>query len=273
MDERILRQLLDGVGAGSVSVEDAVQRIKTLPYDVTGDARLDKHRALRRGFPEVILGEGKTPEQVAHLFARLHQEYDVVLCTRATPEQVEATREQTPHCIYDPLARVLFVAPEDITDRGRGKVCVVSAGTADLRVAREALWTAALMGNSVELIQDVGVAGLQRLLGVLEQIRAAEIVIVVAGMEGALPSVVAGLCDRPIVAVPASVGYGSGKGGWPALLAMLNSCAAGITVVNIDNGFGAGYAASLANRHRLMPESAPCFSLASVLSLSGVSRS
>ena len=130
MDEQALRQLLDGVGAGSVSVDDAVQRLKTLPYDISGDARLDKHRAIRRGFPEVILGEGKTPEQVAAIFARLHQEYDVVLCTRATPEQADATRQQIPACVYDPLARVLFVSPEQITDRGRGPVCVVSAGTA-----------------------------------------------------------------------------------------------------------------------------------------------
>ncbi len=264
MDELILRDLLDGVGTGRVSVDDALQRLKTLPYDITGDARLDRHRALRRGFPEVILGEGKTSEQVATLLAQLHRDHRIVLCTRANSEQVAAARKITPHCYYDPLARVLFCAPPTLQDRGRGTICVVSAGTADLRVAREALWTAALMGNRVELVQDVGIAGLQRLLGVLDQIRAAEVVIVIAGMEGALPSVLGGLCDRPIIAVPVSVGYGSGRGGWPALLAMLNSCVSGITVVNIDNGFGAGYAASLINRNQTHPHESSEFALESL---------
>lgn len=250
MDEVSLRELLQSVSAGTVGVEEAMGRLKTLPFQMLEEGRLDQHRALRRGFPEVILGEGKSPGQVAVLLEHLQRSHPVVLCTRATSEHWRAVRERVPHCHYDPIARVLFCAPVSVPQRGRGSICVVSAGTADLPVAREAWWTATLMGNATELVLDVGVAGLHRVLNVLDQLAAAEVLVVVAGMEGALPSVLGGLCDRPIIAVPTSVGYGSGREGIPALLAMLNSCVAGIAVVNIDNGFGAGYAASLINRCR-----------------------
>lgn len=269
MDETKLRHLLNQVEHGTVSVDDALGQLKTMPVTVLSEARLDHHRALRRGFPEVILGEGKTPQQVAELFFHMQQHHDVVLCTRATQEQAEATRKRGAACYHHVESGVLFSAPPVWENRGRGSICVVSAGTADLRVAREAWWTAALMGNSVELVLDVGVAGLHRLLAVLESLRKAEVLIVVAGMEGALPSVLGGLCDRPILAVPSSVGYGSGRGGWPALLAMLNSCVAGISVVNIDNGFGAGYAASLINR--TSHSSLPPISLQTLLAHTGLS--
>lgn len=270
MDESRWRQLLQQVEAKTLPVEDALAQLKTMPLTVLAEGRLDHHRALRRGFPEVILGEGKTPQQVAELFFHLQQHHSIVLCTRATQEQADATRQRGAACYYHPESRVLFHAPEAWDNRGRGVICVVSAGTADLRVAREAWWTASLMGNQVELVLDVGIAGLHRLLGVLDQLRKAEILVVVAGMEGALPSVLGGLCDRPIVAVPTSVGYGSGQGGWPALLAMLNSCVAGISVVNIDNGFGAGYAASLMNRQPNSPSLS--IALAPLLEQTGLNK-
>lgn len=248
MNEVVLRQILNAVEKGELGTDDAVKQLESLPYALLQEARFDHHRELRRGFPEVILGEGKTPQQVADILEHASQHHSVILCTRATPEHARVAKEKVPHSLYDPSGRVLFCAPKRWEDRGRGKICVVAAGTADLDVAREAWWTASLMGNSVDFVMDVGIAGLQRILSVMEELRTYEILIVVAGMEGALPSVLGGLCDRPIIGVPTSVGYGSGKGGWPALLSMLNSCVAGITVVNINNGFGAGYAASLMNR-------------------------
>ncbi len=250
MNEVVLRRILNEVESGNLAADDALKQLQSLPYALLREARFDHHRELRRGFPEVILGEGKTPEQVADILFHAAQHHNVILCTRATPDQHAAAKERVPQCHYDPKGRVLFCAPERWNDRGRGRICVVAAGTADLNVAREAWWTAALMGNSVDFVMDVGIAGLQRVLSVMEQLQQAEILIVVAGMEGALPSVLGGLCDRPIIGVPTSIGYGSGKGGWPALLSMLNSCVAGISVVNINNGFGAGYAASLINRLR-----------------------
>ncbi|MBU49264.1 MAG: 1-(5-phosphoribosyl)-5-amino-4-imidazole-carboxylate carboxylase [Deltaproteobacteria bacterium] len=250
MDEKDIRDLLEHVRGGEVSLDDAVQTLKRLPYATLDIARLDHHRALRRGFPEVICGLGKSPEGLADIFAQLCAQHEIVLCTRAQPAHIdELKRRELPHS-YDPASQILFHAPDTITNRGRGKIAVVAAGTSDLYVAKEALWTARLMGNETELILDVGVAGLHRLLGELDRIQEAEVLIVVAGMEGALPSVLGGLTDRPIISVPTSIGYGTGAHGKAALLSMLNSCVPGISVVNVDNGFGAGYAAALHNRRR-----------------------
>lgn len=256
-----LRALLEEVRGGDVGVEEALVQLRDLPYETLEIARLDHHRALRRGFPEVICGLGKEPQAVAQLFLHLSRHHEVVLCTLVGEEHAEATREVVEDCVYDPVARLLYKAPAALLDRGRGEVAVVAAGTSDLPVAKEALWTARLMGNRTKLILDVGVAGLHRLLGEMDRIRDAEVLIVVAGMEGALPSVLGGLCDRPIIAVPTSIGYGTGEGGRAAVLSMLNSCVPGITVVNVDNGFGAGYAAALFNRKRDL-EDAGTFSLA-----------
>lgn len=249
-DKQQLSDWLQEVKDGACSIEDGVHRLQGLLGTQARSGMLDFDRAERRGFPEVISGQGKTAEQVAQIFDSLAAVHKIVLCTRATPEHVEATRKKVPHCKYDPVARALYLEPEVIEDRGRGTILVVSAGTADLPVAREAELTARLMGNQVEFLFDVGIAGLHRILSCMEQVKKAEILIVIAGMEGALPSVLAGLCDRPMIAVPTSVGYGTGADGSAALNSMLNSCVAGITVVNIDNGFGAGYAAALINRKR-----------------------
>ncbi len=248
MDKDLIRQLLEAVKNERTSIEDALTKLATLPYAEIDFARIDHHRSLRRGFPEVISGRGKTPEHLAKIFAHQASQHEIVLCTRVSTEQLEAARSLVPHSQYDALSQLLYVAPEEIEDRGRGLITVISAGTADLPVAREAYLTAKLMGNRVDLIVDIGIAGLQRLFGELDRIMQAEVLIVVAGMEGALPSVVGGLLDIPIIAVPTSIGYGTGEKGEAALMSMLNSCVPGITVVNIDNGFGAGYAASLINR-------------------------
>lgn len=261
MDRSTLTQLLSAVQQSEVSVEEALSHLQQLPFSDLPEARLDHHRALRRGFPEVIYGEKKTPEQVATLFKALKQKHSTVLCTRIRDDHAQATLEQTPEAIYHKQARLLFYAPPEIANRGRGKILVICAGTADLPIAEEALWTTRLMGNEVELLTDVGVAGLHRTLREIPRIRQASVVIVVAGMEGALPSVIGGLTDRPVIAVPTSVGYGTSQGGWAALLGMLSSCTAGITVVNIDNGFGAGYAAALMNRSHTEEAQAPLISI------------
>jgi NCAIR mutase (PurE)-related protein len=257
MDATTLKQLLEAVSSSELSVAEAFSQLQTLPFADSQDGRIDHHRAIRRGFPEVIFGQYKTPEQAANIFHTLSQQHDTVLCTRITEAHAHAIAQLVPESTYVPEANLVFAAPSSIPNRGRGTVLVICAGTADLPVAREALWTSRLMGNHTELLSDVGVAGLHRILAELPIIRDAEVVIVVAGMEGALPSVVGGLSDRPLIAVPTSVGYGASQGGWAALLGMLSSCAAGITVVNIDNGFGAAYAASLANRKREQPSTPP----------------
>ncbi|MCB9639259.1 MAG: nickel pincer cofactor biosynthesis protein LarB [Myxococcales bacterium] len=248
MEKQAIRQLLEQVKQEELTIDEALKRLAILPFASFEESRIDHHRALRRGFPEVIFAQGKTPEQVAKIFSHLCEHHEVVLATRVDAVQAEAVRSVVADVTYDSLARCLYRAPENLEDRGRGEILVLAAGTSDLPVAREAYLTAQLMGNRMGMLVDVGVAGLHRLLGELERVRAAEILIVVAGMEGALPSVVAGLVDRPLVAVPTSIGYGVGMGGIAALMTMLNSCAAGVTVVNIDNGFGAAYAASLMNR-------------------------
>jgi NCAIR mutase (PurE)-related protein len=231
-----------------VSVERVLRDLEGLPFQSLGFATVDSHRQLRQGFPEVIFGQGKTPDQVARIFGTLATHGSNVLCTRADAAQAEAVRALLPGVQHDLLSRTISLEQRPFVDQGRGPVAVVSAGTSDLPVAREAAVTARLMGNRVEEIYDVGVAGLHRLLAHREQLRDATVVVVVAGMEGALPSVVGGLVPRPIIAVPTSVGYGASFHGLAALLGMLNSCAAGVTVVNIDNGFGGGYAAALINR-------------------------
>jgi hypothetical protein len=203
---------------------------------------------LRTGFPEVVLGLGKTAEQIGHIVAELQRTGANVLATRVAEAHVEAVLQLVPGARHEKLARAVVVEQQPVADIGRGTVLIVSAGTSDLPIAEEAALTARLAGNRVERLVDVGVAGIHRLLGSRAALEAASVIVVVAGMEGALPSVVAGLTSRPVVAVPTSIGYGASFGGIAALLGMLNSCAAGVTVVNIDNGFGAGYAASLINR-------------------------
>ncbi|MEW6065551.1 1-(5-phosphoribosyl)-5-amino-4-imidazole-carboxylate carboxylase [Desulforamulus profundi] len=242
-----LRKLLEGVQTEQISVDRALEQLRRLPYEDLGYAKIDHHRHLRKGFPEVIYCQGKTVDQVAQIFHRLCQaSQGNILGTRATEEMFGAAKELVPEAEYDPTARMIL-RRSDSTPR-RGMVCVCSAGTADLPVAEEAALTCELMGNRVERIYDTGVAGIHRILDQTEKLARANVVIVVAGMEGALPSVVGGLVDKPVIAVPTSVGYGASFNGLAALLGMLNSCASGVTVVNIDNGFGAGYAAGLINK-------------------------
>jgi NCAIR mutase (PurE)-related protein len=248
MNPERLKELLAGVSAGTISPDDALETLKSLPFEDLGFAKVDHHRSLRTGLPEVIFGAGKTAEQIVEIARSLNDGAHNVLITRIDADQAAAVRQVFPTAEYSPHARVATIvhtAPQIV---GRGAILVVAAGTSDLPVAEEAALTAALMGHLVERITDVGISGIHRLFAHRDQLRAATVLIVVAGMEGALPSVVAGLVDKPVIAVPTSVGYGASFGGLAALLAMLNSCAAGVTVVNIDNGFGAGVAAALINR-------------------------
>ncbi len=245
-----LRALLRGVRRGSVSESEAARRITAAPAERLEFATLDHQRALRTGFPEVILGQGKSPAQVVGIARRLFARHGLVLATRVEPEARAALLAAFPRAEVHERARCVVLRRRATRGAGRGMVLVVCAGTADLPVAEEALVTARTMGSRAELIADVGVAGLHRLLAHHERLRGARVLVVVAGLEGALPSVVGGLVDRPLVAVPTSVGYGAHFEGLAPLLAMLNSCAAGITVVNVDNGFGAGYAAHLINSPR-----------------------
>jgi NCAIR mutase (PurE)-related protein len=247
MDRNKIEELLRAVAAGELSVDDAVERLKHLPYADLGFARVDTHRALRVGFPEVIFCQGKTPAQAAAIAARIAETGAAVLATRATRETCEAIREKCPGARYHEEARVIVV-PGETPAEPRGRVLVLSAGTADMPVAEEAVVVAETIGCHVERVYDVGVAGLHRLVDKLDAIHKADCIIVVAGMEGALASVVAGLGGGPVVAVPTSVGYGASFGGIAPLLTMLNSCAGGVVVVNIDNGFGAGYVAALIAR-------------------------
>ena len=242
-----LRALLHRVRRGEVGTGSALRAIAGAPVEQLGLALLDHQRALRTGFPEVVYAEGKTPRQLIAILERLRRKHGVVLATRVTPEQREPLARAFPRGELNELARTLVLRRRPARARGRGRVVVMCAGTADLPVAEEALVTARVMGSRAELVADVGVAGLHRLLAHRDALRDARVLVVVAGLEGALPSVVGGLTDRPVIAVPTSVGYGAHFGGLAPLLAMLNSCAAGITVVNVNNGFGAGYAAHLIN--------------------------
>ena len=247
MNADSIRKLFDQVRNGKLSPDDAVARLRHLPFEDLGFAKVDHHRALRAGMPEVILGEGKTPAQVATVFARLARHGGNLLATRANEEQFAAVKKKVRAAEYRDLARAIILE-RDRTRHGKGVIAVVSAGTSDIPVAEEAVTTAELMGNEVEHFYDVGVAGIHRLLASREALTRARVVIVCAGMEGALPSVVGGLVGVPVIAVPTSVGYGASFKGLAALLGMLNSCASNVSVVNIDNGFGAGYVASLINR-------------------------
>jgi NCAIR mutase (PurE)-related protein len=247
MNSESIRKLFDQVRAGKVSPDDAVQRLRHLPFEDLGFAKIDHHRALRAGMPEVVFGEGKTPEQLAQIFARLAQHEGNILATRASKQQFTAVKKKERRAEYRALARAI-VLQRDKTKYGKGIIAVVSAGTSDIPVAEEAVITAEIMGNDVEHLYDVGVAGIHRLLANRGTLTRARVLIVCAGMEGALPSVVGGLVGVPVIAVPTSVGYGAAFKGVAALLGMMNSCASNVSVVNIDNGFGAGYVASLINR-------------------------
>ena len=236
-------KLLEKFRQGRVSSQKVLQAFQSAPLVDLGFAQVDTHRAQRQGFPEVVFAQGKTPAQVARIVRVLRQHNERVLVTRVNPEQVRAVRKSARGAVHHETARCLTIDPAPLS-KNSGKVAVLCAGTSDLPVAEEAAVTADIMGNSVERLYDVGVSGIHRLLRKLDTVQSADVLIVVAGMEGALPSVVAGLVRRPVIAVPTSIGYGANFGGMAALLAMLNSCGSGVTVVNIDNGFGAGFAAS-----------------------------
>jgi NCAIR mutase (PurE)-related protein len=250
MNTAELHALLQQVAGGTLDAAEAERRVldalRAQPFENLGFARIDHHRALRQGFPEVILGLGKTPAQIAAIAAEIVGRGSTLLVTRASEAAFEAVRQTVPLATYYGDARVIAWRQKDIIP-GKGLILIVAAGTADLPVAEEAARTAELMGNTVERLYDVGVAGLHRLLDARARLDAARVIIVVAGMEGALPSVVSGLVAVPVIAVPTSIGYGASFGGLAALLGMLNSCASGVSVVNIDNGFGAANIASLIN--------------------------
>ena len=250
MNAAQLHTLLERVARGEEDAASAEQRLleafRARPFEDLGFARVDHHRSVRQGFPEVILGLGKTPAQIAQIAAEIVRRGSTLLITRASEAAFEAVRTRVPHATYHPDAALITFRQQDIT-AGKGTIVVAAAGTSDLTVAEEAARTAELMGNTVERVYDVGVAGLHRLLGERTRLASARVIIVVAGMEGALPSVIAGLVDVPVIAVPTSIGYGASFAGIAALLGMLNSCSAGVSVVNIDNGFGAASIASLIN--------------------------
>jgi len=250
MNRLQLRDLLEEVRSGAVTLESAheqlLQYLRQSPYENLGFARVDHHRSVRQGFPEVVYGPGKTPEQIAAISERIVAAGHNLLVTRTTRDAYEAIRERLPAASFHEQARTITLRLTSMPP-GRGTILVTAAGTADLPVAEEAVTSAEIMGNTVDRLYDVGVAGLHRLLAEHARLTAAHVVIVVAGMEGALPSVVGGLVDAPVIAVPTSVGYGASFGGITALLAMLNSCASGVSVVNIDNGFGAAAIASAIN--------------------------
>ena len=244
----MLKTLLEDLSKGDVTVDDALSKLKILPYEDIGFARIDHHRSLRRGVSEVIFGEGKETDDIIAIMERMVNQNENIMVTRLSSEKAQKILEAHPDSVHHERARVLTLTHQPVKKAGRGTILVMSAGTSDIPVAEEAAITARFMGNDVETVHDLGVSGLHRLLSYSERLREASVIIVVAGMEGALPSVVGGLVDKPVIAVPTSVGYGASFQGIAALLGMLNSCAAGVTVVNIDNGFGAGYAAGVINR-------------------------
>ena len=249
MDIKKLKNLLNSVHSGQISVDDALGQLKDLPYQDISYARVDHHRSLRRGFPEVIMGQGKSVEQIIGIMQTMIHKNDTVMVTRLDKEKADViTKRFIDRSTYHPDARILVCSAKPVEIIGKGTVLVITAGTSDIPVAEEAAITAQIMGNRVETLYDVGVAGIHRLFDYKNRLDKASVLIVVAGMEGALPSVVGGLVDKPIIAVPTSTGYGTSFGGLAALFAMLNSCSSGIAAVNIDNGFGAGYMASLINR-------------------------
>ena len=248
VNEDRVRQLLSEVQKGGVSIDAAVKEFSRLPFVDTESARVDTHRALRQGIPEVIFGLGKTVSQIAEVITALREAGQPVLVTRLEADVAEQVEQRVSGGVYQATSRLLSYGPEAVEIVGKGTIAVISAGTADLPVAAEAAGVAEFFGNRVEMITDVGVAGIHRLFAAEESLRAARVLIVVAGMEGALPSVVGGMVDKPVIAVPTSTGYGVSLGGLTALFGMLTSCASNVTVVNIDNGFGAAHAATLINR-------------------------
>ena len=248
MDMESLKQLLDNVATGKFSVEDAAQKLKHLPFEDVDYAHIDHHRSLRKGFPEVIFGQEKTADQIIGIMEKMMVQENIVLVTRIDELQADRVVSRFPDAVYHKDAKMVVLKKDEIPIRGKGTVVVISAGTSDIPIAKEASLTAQVMGNHVESVFDVGVAGIHRLFDHKNVIDEASVLVVVAGMEGALPSVVAGMVSRPVIAVPTSVGYGVSFGGLTALFAMLNSCSSNVAVVNIDNGFGAGYMASVINR-------------------------
>jgi len=248
VDRERLRELIERVRAGELATDDALEALARMPFVDLGHARVDTHRALRSGLPEVVYAPGKSSGQIAEIAKTMRIEGQSVLATRVEAAVGSALLELLPEGAYEEDARLFWLGPAQVPVVGRGSIAVVSAGTADHPVAAEAAGVARRFGNPVDLIEDVGVAGVHRLLAVGDRLRAARVLIVVAGMEGALPSVVGGLVDKPVIAVPTSVGYGASFGGLAALLGMLTSCASNVTVVNIDNGFGAAHVATLINR-------------------------
>lgn len=250
MNKERLKNLLERVRSGLVGVDEAIERMASLPYEDIDFARVDHHRDLRLGFPEVIFGQGKTAEQIAEIAQRILTNSSNLLISRTTEQVFDVVRSIAPEAEFHADARMISVI-RDRTERGDGTIAIISAGTSDVPVAEEAAVTAAAMGNRVSRIYDVGVAGIHRLFGARPDFESARVIVVVAGMEGALPSVVGGMVSVPVIAVPTSVGYGASFDGLAALLGMLNSCASNVTVVNIDNGFGAGFVASLINRKRV----------------------
>jgi len=250
MEKEELIKLLQAVKSGAISTQKAAKKLEVLPYSEIGYATIDHQRQLRRGFPEVVFGPGKTSVQIIGILEELRKGGGNVLVTRIKKIQAQEVIEKTENTTYHPEANALTMIQRPWQDLGRGSIAVVCAGTSDLPVAREAVLTAEIMGNKVELVVDVGVAGIHRILSKRALLDRSTVIVVVAGMEGALASVVGGMTARPVIAVPTSIGYGTSFSGVSALLTMLNSCASGVTVTNIDNGFGAGYAAALINRRR-----------------------
>jgi pyridinium-3,5-biscarboxylic acid mononucleotide synthase len=249
MKDKELTHLLQTLVDGQISIADSVDKLKNLPFEDLGIAQIDHHRELRQGVPEVILGEGKSLDQLKIILSAMVRQKRNILVTRLDQEKATAICNQFPEGEYDNDARTFCLVQQKIEFTGKGKVLIICAGTSDLPVAKEAAITARMLGNEVEELVDVGVAGIHRLLARQELLQEAAVLIVVAGMEGALPSVVGGLVAKPVIAVPTSVGYGAAFSGVAALLGMLNSCASGVTVVNIDNGFGAAFAANRINRN------------------------
>ena len=248
MNLTLLKRLLQGVKRGEIEVDEALDSLKTLPFEDIGHATIDHHRHLRLGFPEVIFGEGKSDEDIISIIQIMVEKGENILVTRVDNEKAQRVKAAFPEAQYHSKPNAITMVNQEIKDGGRGTVLVISAGTSDIPVAEEAVLTAYMMGNKVDRLYDVGVAGIHRLMSQMKRLFDASVLIVVAGMEGALPSVVGGLVAKPIIAVPTSIGYGANFGGITALLGMLNSCAPGVAVTNIDNGFGAGYIASLINR-------------------------
>jgi NCAIR mutase (PurE)-related protein len=248
MNKDLLLKLLHEVAAGDRAPAEAARQLEHLAVQDIGYAQVDHHRSLRKGFPEVIYGEGKSAEQIAGIMHCMRSQENVILATRVDPVKAHSVMTLCPEATYHADARMLVWMPAPPACVGRGTILVIAAGTSDLPVAMEAFITAEAMGNRVERLIDVGVAGIHRLFRQREQLESASVLVVAAGMEGALPSVVAGMVGRPVIAVPTSIGYGASLGGLTALLAMLNSCSSNVAVVNIDNGFGAGYVAAMINR-------------------------